>query len=135
MTPSRSLTDRVRDYQPTKTALLWSCAASVALALVVGFNWGGWVTGTTATSMAEDASAQASAQLAATVCVDQFMNAPDATVRLASLKQEDAWKHESFVSKGGWATLPGMQEPVRDAAELCATRLIQLEQPAKAASQ
>lgn len=129
------LTARARDYQPTKTALLWSCAACVAATLIVGFNWGGWVTGSKASAMVRAASEQGRAQLAATVCVDQFMKAPDAQAKLVSLKAADSWKRESFVSDGGWATLPGMKEPVSDAAEVCAERLGTMEAPVKKAAQ
>jgi alpha/beta superfamily hydrolase len=133
MADKQSLTDRMRDYHPTKTALLWACAGSVALTLIVGFSWGGWVTGATARGMAENATEQGRAQLAATVCVERFMTASDAQAQLASLKAANSWNREGLVSKGGWATLPGMQEPVSDAAEACAERLIKLELPAKKA--
>lgn len=132
MADKQSLGDRIRDFQPTKAALVWSCAGAVALTLIVGFNWGGWVTGGTAKEMVEDATEQGRAQLAATVCVEQFMGGPDAMAQLASLKGADYWKREGMVSEGGWATLPGMEEPVRDAAEACAERLVKLE-PAKKA--
>ena len=133
MAEKQNLADRMRDYQPTKTALLWACAGSVALTLIVGFNWGGWVTGGTARDMVEDATEQGRAQLAATVCVERFMTASDAQAQLASLKAADSWKREGLVSEGGWATLPGMKEPVSDAAEACAERLIKLEASAKKA--
>lgn len=134
MADKRSLGDRVRDFQPTKTALIWSCAGSVALTLIVGFNWGGWVTGGTAEKMVEAASQQGRAQLAATVCVERFTTAPDAQARLVALKGADYWKREGMVSEGGWATLIGMKEPVSDAAEVCAERLVKFELPAKAAA-
>jgi hypothetical protein len=134
MAERHSLGDRLRDYQPTKTALFWSCAACVALTLVIGFSWGGWVTKSTANDMVENASEQARAQLAATVCVEQFLKGPDAIAQLASLKLANSWKQESFVSDGGWATLPGMKEPVMDAAEVCAERLVKMDAPAKKAA-
>jgi len=129
------LADRARDYQPTKAVLVWSCAACVAATLIVGFNWGGWVTGAKAGAMVRSASEQGRAQLAATVCVEQFMTAPDAQAKLASLKAADTWKRRTFVSEGGWATLPGMKEPVSDAAEVCAERLGTMEVPPKKAVQ
>jgi hypothetical protein len=131
----KSLADRVRDYQPTKAALFWSAAGCVAATLIVGFNWGGWVTGRTAEAMARNAMQQGRAQLAATVCVEQFMAAPDAQARLASLKAADTWKRQSFVSEGGWATMPGMKEPVSYAAEVCAERLEKMEAPPRKAAQ
>ena len=40
-------------YRASKTVLFWACAGSAVLATVVGFSWGGWVTGGTAREMAE----------------------------------------------------------------------------------
>ena len=50
---NKSIQQRWNDLQPSKTMLFWSCAGSVAVALLVGFTWGGWVTGGTAQEMAE----------------------------------------------------------------------------------
>ena len=53
---TRSIRQRWDDLQPSKTMLVWSCIGSVVVALVVGFTWGGWVTGGTARGMAESPS-------------------------------------------------------------------------------
>ena len=53
-----------RDYQPSRQIWFWSCAACVVVTVVIGFTWGGWVTGGTATRMAADAAAGARAQMA-----------------------------------------------------------------------
>lgn len=128
------LAERIATYQPTKTTLFWSCVAAVALTAIVGFGWAGWVTAGTAEKMAADAAEESRAQLAATICVEQFLEAPDARAQLASLKEASIWSRESFIEKGGWATMPGMKEPVNDAAELCAQRLAAMELPAKEAA-
>jgi hypothetical protein len=39
MLGTRQLGQRWEAYRPTKALLVWSCA------VVVGFTWGGWVTG------------------------------------------------------------------------------------------
>ena len=31
--------------RPTKTATFWYCMASAVLTMIIGFGWGGWVTG------------------------------------------------------------------------------------------
>ena len=71
----------------SKTALFWACAGSVVVATIAGFSWGGWVTGGSAQEMAEDLAAQARQELAAVVCVDRFMAAPDAGVQLTALHE------------------------------------------------
>jgi hypothetical protein len=123
-----SVGQRFRDYRPSKVALFWSCVGSVVVALIVGFTWGGWVTGGTARRMAEEAADATQARLAAAVCMARFMRAADARTQLASLKEIDsAWNRESFVEKGGWATIAG--ETYGDAAELCAEGLMKKELP------
>ena len=74
------------EYQPTKVVWFWSCVGAAVLTMIVGFTWGGWVTGGTADEMVEAASEQAVAELAAGICVDRFLAATDAGTKLAALK-------------------------------------------------
>ena len=97
----QSLSQRFQQYRPSKTALFWSCGGCVVLATIVGFSWGGWTTGGTAREMAENAAAQARQELAAVVCVDRFMAAPDVGVQLTALKGMDALLSAEQVRRGG----------------------------------
>ncbi len=120
----RSLSQRWDELQPSKAMLAWACAGSIAATLVVGFSWGGWVTGGTARTMAADAGDEARGQLASVVCVENFMASPDAAVQLAALKEiSSSYQQRQFVEKGGWATMPGEDSAVRQAADLCAKAL------------
>lgn len=118
-------------YQASKTTLFWACAGSVAVALVVGFSWGGWVTGGTAREMAQQSAAQARQELASLVCVDRFMAAPDMHAQLTALQGLDrSYQQGKFVEDGGWAIMPvnSAAAPVssseqRKAAALCANEL------------
>ena len=130
MAGKQGLTRRWEDYRASKTVLFWSCAACVVATLIVGFSWGGWVTGGTAGTMADRAAAGARADLAATICVDRFASAPDATATLAALKNSDSWKRDEFIAAGGWATIAGIEKPVDGAAALCAQRLLGATLPA-----
>lgn len=124
MTGIASLTQRWSDYRASKTQLFWACAACVIATLVVGFTWGGWVTGGTADQMAATAATEARAQLAASVCVERFAKGPDAIAQLAALKSSDSWKRDTFIEAGGWATLAGMDKPIAGAASLCVQQLM-----------
>ena len=104
--------------------MFWACAACVVATMVVGFGWGGWVTGGTAGQMAERSAVESRAQLAAVVCVDRFVKGPDSIAQLASLKGSDSWKRDSFIDDGGWTTLAGMDKPVTGAAILCVQQLL-----------
>ena len=120
---------RWREYQASKTMLFWSCVVCVSATMIVGFTWGGWVTGGTAAKMATTAADGARAQLTAVECVDRFEKAPDASTQLASLKKTDAWSRDDFIKKGGWVTLPGMKEPVSGAANICVQQLMAAKLP------
>jgi hypothetical protein len=133
--PNPGLMQRFEDYHPSKSALAWSCALCVVATMIVGFTWGGWVSGSTAAQMARKAADGASANLAASMCVAQFRNDPAEAVQLASLTKLDSWDRTSFITKGGWATLPGMKEPVSGAADLCAQQLMATPLPLASASE
>jgi hypothetical protein len=123
-------------YQPTKTVLFWGCAGSAVLAIVVGFAWGGWVTGGSADTMATKAAAGARQQVAATVCVDRFMAAQDASAQLIALQKiSSSYARDRFVQDGGWANLLGDSTDDRKAAGLCAGELANLEAPVGQAAQ
>jgi alpha/beta superfamily hydrolase len=128
MAEGKRLSQRFEDFQPSKTALFWSCAGCVVSTMIVGFTWGGWVTGGTAQEMAADALEQGRAEVAAAVCVEQFMAGTDARTPLASLKEtRSSWQRENFIEDGGWAMVAGQEYD--EAAELCAERLIEMEAP------
>ena len=127
-------------YRASKSVLFWACAGSMVLATVVGFSWGGWVTGGTARAMADKSAAQARQELIAGVCVDRFMAASDAGNQLTTLQEmTSAYTRGKFVQDGGWAVIPvaSSAEPSvpvsmtdqREAAELCAENLAQREVP------
>ncbi len=125
-----SMSSRWREFRPTKSQWFWSCVASVAGTMLVGFMWGGWVTAGTARSMAADAASTAKAQLAAVYCVDRFDKSADAAGQLVSLKKTGTWEQSDFIVKGGWVTPPGSKEAVDGAADLCAKQLLAAKAPA-----
>ena len=94
----------------TKPAL-WGMAGGAVAAAIVGFTWGGWVTGGRADTDATQRSSAAVVAALAPVCVERFQRAPDATANLTELKKVDAWARGAFVETGGWATAPGAKPP------------------------
>ena len=134
----QNISQRFKEYQASKTVLFWACAGSVVVATIVGFSWGGWVTGGSAQEMAEDSAAQARQELAAVVCVDRFMAAPDAGVQLSALQEiESSYAQSKFVEGGGWALIVPASDTTdykaraddRKAAGLCAEELAKREIP------
>ena len=103
---------------------LWTSAGCVVATIVVGFAWGGWVTGGTAARMASDAADGARAQLAAMACVAGFNHGPDVVAQLAALKKASSYQRGDMIVKGGWVTMPGDADPVAGAADICVEKLI-----------
>ena len=121
--------EKVANYRPSKVALFWSCAGTAVLTMVVGFAWGGWVTGGSAAEMAETSAQEARASLAADLCVERFLAAPDVRTNLAALAEESSFSQDNFISDAGWTTFANAEDSVDGAAELCAERLIEVELP------
>ena len=115
---------RWESYRPSKAVWFWSSAACVVATIVIGFAWGGWVTGGTAANMASDAANGAQARLAAASCVSRFDQGPDALAQLAALKKADSYQRHDMIEKGGWVTMPGSANPVAGAADICAQKLV-----------
>jgi hypothetical protein len=138
MQQQQNLSQRFQQYRASKAVLFWACAGSVIVATVVGFHWGGWMTGGSAQKMAEESASQARQEMAAVVCVDRFMAAPDAGVQLTALKAiESSYAQSKFVEDGHWAIIMPAgsttdykaQANDRRAAGLCAEELAKREIP------
>ncbi len=102
----------------TKPALFGVAIGAAALALV-GFYWGGWVTGSKAMAMAE----QAGIEQLVPICVGQFSADGDKAAKLAAFKKIDSWKRSEYVIQQGWATMPGATKANSDVARNCATKI------------
>jgi hypothetical protein len=64
------------------TRLLQGTALGVIATLVVGFTWGGWVTGTTANNMASAAETKGQMSALVPLCATQFMATDGAVAKL-----------------------------------------------------
>ncbi len=124
--PQRKLSLRQRwdEARPTKTIVFWSWVASVVLTMIIGFAWGGWVTGGTARSMAETMAEDAIVKRLAPICVVQFKQAPGKDQKLKELEKTDSWQRSEYVEKQGWATMPGEEKPDSKVASECARLLM-----------
>jgi len=113
-------------YRPTKGLLFWAATGGAVAAIVVGFAWGGWVTGGSAKRMADAAAATSRDTLVASLCVDRFQAAGNAQAQLAELKLIQSYSRGSFIEKGGWALMPDKARPSSAATKLCADQLAAL---------
>jgi hypothetical protein len=104
--------------------LFWSCVASAVLTMIIGFSWGGWVTGGTARQMGASMAEEAVVKRLAPICVLQAARDPAQGGKLVALKGESTWQQSEYIGKQGWATMPGEGEPDRKVAEACAALLL-----------
>jgi hypothetical protein len=127
MADQESMFRRWGHYQPSKALWMWSCVGCIILTMILGFTWGGWVTGGSANEMAEDAAQEARANVLATLCVNRFVTAENAADELVELKEASRWDRDEIIQEGGWANIEGLEEGVDAAVDLCAERLAEME--------
>jgi hypothetical protein len=130
MADKQNLAQRWDRLQPSKSTVVWGVVVGAAAAMIIGFSWGGWVTGGSARAMAEQAAQQAHQELAAAVCSNNFAAAPDARAQLATLNDmTSSYQRGKFVEDGGWAVMPGASAADRKDAAACAEGLRTLTLP------
>lgn len=120
----RSLGEKWNAARPTKTVVFWSWIASMILTMIVGFTWGGWVTGGTARTMASVIGEDAVVKRLAPVCVVQFNQDAQKVQKLKGLKDTGTWEQTDYVKKQGWATMPGEREADGKVADGCVKLLL-----------
>lgn len=110
-----------------KPAAYGAVAGAIAVALV-GFMWGGWVTGGSARSLALEAADTSRTDLAAAVCAQNFLASDNARVNLAELKLlTSSMRQRTYIEDGDWAVMPDREESARATLTLCAKMLSGLE--------
>ena len=111
-------------HMPTNTKPWIQGAVVGAIALaIVGFSWGGWVTGGTAAKTAATTSHDAVVAALAPICVERFRAQPDAIVKADALIKSSSWERGNMVEKSGYATMPGSKTTDSDVARACAEML------------
>jgi len=132
----RTFAERWEQYQtrwdsffPSKPLWFWSCIGAAALAIIIGFTAGGWMTRSGAERLAQRAAEDARIKLVAMTCVSKFGEGPNLQFELSQLKDAKTSSRPSLLEKGGWVTLPGMNEPLAAAAILCADELMRMDLP------
>ena len=104
--------------------LLGCCVAVVVATVVVGFTWGGWVTGSGAVAMASQSSEQAVAERLGRICMAQARQSDDIQDQLEALRDVAAYRRTSVVMEKPWAVMPGESEADRAVAGACAEALM-----------
>jgi len=108
--------------------LLQGAAVGAVATMIVGFNWGGWMLGSSVDKVAKERADAAVVAILAPICVDQFRQAANAGDHFGELsKIGSSWDRGTFVEKGGWAIMPGGEKADYQVAQACAEQLAPLK--------
>ncbi len=89
------------------------------LAMIIGFNWGGWTTSSTTDSMTQKAVLESRAA----ICVAQFIKDPNYKDNLKEFEKLDSYGVENtsdYVRKFGWDKMPGEEKADPAVCQACA---------------
>ncbi len=78
---------------------LLGAVVGAGAAMIVGFSWGGWMTGGAAGRLATDSAQAAVVQTFTPLCVVRAEQAPD---QRAQLMAQSNWSRRNFVIEAGW---------------------------------
>jgi len=106
----------------TKPWIQGAVVGAVA-ATIIGFSWGGWVTGGSSDKRAAVAAHDATVVALASICADRFRAQADAPVKLAELTKTSSWERGNVIEKSGFALMPGSKTADSDVARACAESL------------
>ena len=101
-------------------AYLWGAGVGAVALAIVGFSWGGWVTGGTATKNAAAAASDARIAALAPICADRFRAQGDVAAKIVELVKASSWDRGNVVERSGFATMPGSKSAESDVARACA---------------
>lgn len=104
---------------------IWGAVIGSVLTMIIGFGWGGWVTGGTADQIARQQANAAVTSALTPFCLAKAKMDPASAKKLGELRAIDySYAQQQFVLEAGWASMPGGDEPNRQVAEACASQLL-----------
>ena len=105
--------------------VLWGAVAGSVLTMIVGFSFGGWTTSSTATRLAKQEAEMAVTTALVPLCIAQSKADGAMVKKMGELKAlSSSYDQREFVTKTGWATVPGSADPNGEVAEACAAALL-----------
>jgi hypothetical protein len=106
----------------TKPWIQGAVVGAVAAA-IIGFSWGGWVTGGSADKRVAVATHDATVTALASICVERFRAQADAPAKLVELTKTSSWDRGNVIERSGFALMPGEKSADSDVARACAESL------------
>jgi len=102
---------------------MYGALAGALFISVVGFTWGGWVTGGTAHDRAMAMSRDEVVASMVPVCLDIARSDTARVGKLETIRAAATYQRRDAVMAAGWATVPGSDAPDRDIAQACLAAL------------
>ena len=103
---------------------VWCAFGGAVITMIIGFNWGGWVRGSTSVSMGEKMARAAVVERLAPICVLQFNQDPQREEKFLTLKEKSSWDQEKYIKTQGWATMPSEDTPDSMVAAKCSELIV-----------
>ena len=104
----------------------WGAVLGSIVTMILGFGWGGWVTGSTADRVAGEKSVVAVNRALVPLCLEKSKADPASAKKLVALKElSSSYDQRDAVLKDGWATF-GSSEGNREVAELCVSEILKV---------
>ena len=92
---------------------------------MIGFSYGGWTTSSTTARLAKQQADTAVTTALVPLCIAKSKADRAVVAKMGELKAlSSSYDQRDFVTKTGWATVPGSEDPNRDVAEACAAALL-----------
>ncbi|MEM7491071.1 MAG: hypothetical protein AAF390_18310 [Pseudomonadota bacterium] len=98
---------------------IYGALIGAAFVGIVGFSWLGWVTGGSATAMADEMARDEVVAAFVPFCVGMSQTDEARVEKLAAIEAATASKRRDAVMATGWATMPGTDTPNADLARAC----------------
>ena len=98
---------------------IYGALIGAAFVGIVGFSWGGWVTGSSAEKMASEMAEDSVIAALVPFCLERSRTDNERIAKLATIREASSFKRRDAVMETGWATMPGTDGPNRDLAQAC----------------
>ena len=102
---------------------IYGAVIGAAFVGIVGFSWGGWVTGGTSNDRAVAMARNDVVASMAPGCLDIALSDPSRADKLAAIREASTYQKRDALMTAGWATMPGTDAPDRDIAQACLKEL------------
>ena len=101
--------------------VIWGAVGGAIAAMVIGFSWGGWITGGAAANMQKAVAQKAVVQAFTPLCVVKAELQPE---QISLMQEMSRYKRDDFVIEAGW--IDNVSKQYRSGvADACADTIIE----------